>query len=316
MSEAEKQGWFARLRTGLSKSSSRLGEGITAILVKRKLDDVMLEQLEEVLLATDMGPAAAAELTATLARQRHDKDVTEEEVKRVLAEEAARLLGPCVRSLVIDKTRAPHVVLVAGVNGNGKTTTIGKLAEQWKREGYTVMLAAADTFRAAASEQLEIWGKRAGVPVITGAAQSDPASVAFQALEKARNEKVDVLLVDTAGRLQNKGNLMAELQKIIRVMQKIDPSAPHDVVQVLDATTGQNALAQVEVFREMIKVTGLIVTKLDGTAKGGVVLALAKKFNLPLHAIGVGEGIDDLRPFSAQDFAANLLGLGRFADAA
>jgi fused signal recognition particle receptor len=314
--KTEKKSWFARLRSGLSKSSGKLGEGIAAIFTKRKLDDAMLAQLEEVLLATDMGPVVAAELTETLARQRHDKDVTTEEVKQVLAEEVSRLLSPYTRPLVIDKSRSPHVVLMVGVNGNGKTTTIGKLAEQWRREGYRVMLAAADTFRAAAVEQLEVWGRRSGVPVITGAPQADPASVAFQALEKARQEKIDVLVVDTAGRLQNKNNLMEELQKIIRVIQKLDPAAPHDVVQVLDATTGQNALSQVEVFRQMVKVTGLIVTKLDGTAKGGVVLALAKKFALPLYAIGIGEGIDDLRAFSARDFADNLLALDKIADAA
>jgi fused signal recognition particle receptor len=254
-----------------------------------------------------MGVKLAAELTQHLSAQRFGKDITPQEVREFLAGEIETILAPLAKPLVLDASLKPSVIMMVGVNGNGKTTTIGKLAAQYKAEGKSVMLAAADTFRAAAVEQLQVWGERSGTPVVTGAFESDPASVAFAALERARAEKIDVLMIDTAGRLQNKANLMAELQKIAKVLKKLDESAPHYVVQVLDATTGQNALSQVQAFKEIAEVTGLVITKLDGTAKGGVVVGLAKQAALPIYAIGVGEGIDDLNTFSAKDFARHLM---------
>lgn len=301
--------FLARLKSGLSRSSGRLTEGVAAIFTKRKLDDETLAELEELLISADMGAGAAAELAAELKRQKFGREVSEEEVKSALATQVAAILAPHSRALTVDAGKKPFVVMMVGVNGNGKTTTIGKLAARWKGEGKRVMLAACDTFRAAAVEQLAVWSARAGVPLVTGAHEADPASVAFQALERARAEGAEVLLIDTAGRLHNKANLMAELQKISKVLQKLDDSAPHAVVQVLDATTGQNAIAQAEAFRGMIGVTGLIVTKLDGTAKGGVVVALARKFGLPLHAVGVGEAVEDLDVFDADAFARGLVGL-------
>ncbi|MFQ6017272.1 MAG: signal recognition particle-docking protein FtsY [Kiloniellaceae bacterium] len=302
-------GWFSRLKSGLSRSSTKLGEGITGIFAKRKLDQAALEALEELLIAADLGVATAAKLTANLAKTRFDEEVTPEAVRRALADEVARILGPVARPLALDRGRKPQVVLVVGVNGSGKTTTIGKLAKGYRDQGLSVMLAAGDTFRAAAIEQLQVWGARSGCPVIAKAPGTDAAGLAYEALEKARAEAYDLLLIDTAGRLHNKADLMAELQKIIRVLKKLDNSAPHDVLLVLDATTGQNAHAQVATFKELVDVSGLIVTKLDGSARGGVLVALAERFGLPVHAVGVGETADDLRPFAAPDFARSLMGL-------
>jgi fused signal recognition particle receptor len=305
----ERKSWFARLKDGLSKSTQRITGSITAIFVKKKLDAATLDELEDVLIQADLGVAVASRLVDNLRKSRFDKEVTDEEVRGAFAEDIAHILAPVARSLSLDKARKPHVVLVVGVNGSGKTTTIGKLAKQFAEDDHKVMIAAGDTFRAAAVEQLKIWGERAGVPVIAKQAGADAAGLAFEALDKARTEGADVLLVDTAGRLQNKTGLMEELAKIVRVMRKLDPSAPHSCLLVLDATVGQNAHSQVEVFREMVAVDGLVVTKLDGSAKGGVLVALAERFKVPVVAIGVGEGIDDLRPFDARQFARSLMGL-------
>ena len=299
--------WFAKLKSGLSKTSSKLTGGITSIFTKRKLDKETLEELEELLVGADMGATVASRIVANFGKQRMDKEISSEEIKSTLASEIAQILEPVAKPLKIE-THKPHVVIVVGVNGNGKTTTIGKLAKQLQAQNHKIMLAAADTFRAAAVEQLVVWAERNKCEIITGAVNADPASVAYTAYEKARKDGVDVLLIDSAGRLHNKANLMAELQKIIKVIKKIDDSAPHSVIQVLDATTGQNAINQVEVFTSMVNVNGLVITKLDGTAKGGIVVALADKFKLPIHAIGVGEGIDDLQPFVASEFADNLFG--------
>ena len=307
MADEVKTGWLSRLKAGLSKTSNKLSEGITGVFTKRKVDAQMLEKLEELLVQADMGAATAAKVIAAFAPTRMDKEVTPEEVKQALALEIAKILKPVAVPLAIDPALKPHVVLVVGVNGNGKTTTIGKMAHSLKAQGKTVMMAAADTFRAAAVEQLKVWGERTGCKVVAGEPEADPASVAYKAVEEARAAGTDVLLIDSAGRLHNKSNLMEELKKIIKVIRKVDSSAPHSVLQVLDATTGQNALAQTEVFKSMVDVTGLVVTKLDGTAKGGIVVALADKFNLPVHAIGVGEGIEDFRSFAAEDYALNLL---------
>jgi fused signal recognition particle receptor len=306
---APSRGWLGRLRSGLARSSTRLADGIGAILVKRKLDAATLAELEELLIAADLGPRTAAKLTAKLAAGRFGAEVSAEEVREALAEEIAAILAPVARPLVIDPAKRPFTVLVVGVNGTGKTTTIGKLAKILKDEGRSVMLCAGDTFRAAAIEQLQIWGERTGCPVIARPQGSDAAGLAFDALAAAREAKADVLLIDTAGRLHNRDDLMAELLKIRRVLGKLDATAPHATLLVLDATTGQNAHAQVEIFRSMVEVTGLVVTKLDGTARGGVLVALAERFGLPVHAIGVGEGAEDLRPFDAKDFARGLLGL-------
>ena len=303
------RGLLARLKAGLRRTSNSLTSGIGAIFTGRRLDEAALEELEELLIAGDLGAATAAELTAALAQQRFGAEVTATEVRRALADQIADLLAPVEGALAIDDDAKPHVILVAGVNGTGKTTTIGKLAQRLSREGKRVMLVAGDTFRAAAVEQLTIWGERAGAPVVARPDGGDPAGLAFDALERARAEGIDVLLIDTAGRLQNKAHLMAELQKIDRVLKKLDPRAPHSRLLVLDATTGQNALNQVDVFREAIAVDGLVMTKLDGTAKGGVLVALAQRFGLPVIALGIGEGIDDLRPFEARAFATALMGL-------
>ena len=302
-------GLLARLKAGLRRTSTSLTGGIGAIFTGRRLDEAALEELEELLIAGDLGAATAAELTATLAQQRFGKEVTATEVRQALAEQIADLLAPVEGTLAIDDDAKPHVILVAGVNGTGKTTTIGKLAQRLNGEGKRVMLVAGDTFRAAAVEQLTVWGERAGAPVVARPDGGDPAGLAFDALERARTEGIDVLLIDTAGRLQNKAHLMAELQKIDRVLKKLDPRAPHSRLLVLDATTGQNALNQVDVFREAIAVDGLVMTKLDGTAKGGVLVALARRFGVPVIAVGIGEGIDDLRPFKARAFATALMGL-------
>ncbi len=305
----QQNGWLARLKAGLGRSSSRLAEGIGAILTKRRLDDDALEAIEELLITADLGVGPAADLTQALAKERFDKQVSPDAVRAALAGTIAAILDPVARTLALDAAHRPHVVLVVGVNGTGKTTTIGKLAKAWRDEGKSVVLAACDTFRAAAIEQLEAWGERAGCPVITRAPGADAAGLAFDALREAQAQAADALIIDTAGRLHNKAELMAELEKIRRVLEKIDPGAPHDCVLVLDATVGQNAHAQVETFGRTVDVTGLVVTKLDGTARGGVQVALAQRFGLPVFAVGVGEGVDDLRPFEARAFARALMGL-------
>jgi fused signal recognition particle receptor len=302
-------GFFSRLKEGLARSTQKLTGGLAGVLTRRKLDDEALAELEELLIAADLGPQAARRVIAAFRRTRFGKDITEAEIKTALAEEIAAILAPIARPLTPDPAHRPYVVLVVGVNGTGKTTTIGKFALAWRDAGLRPMLVAGDTFRAAAVEQLQIWGERTGAPVIAGSANADAAGLAFDALTRARQEGRDVLLIDTAGRLHNKSVLMEELRKIIRVLRKQDDTAPHAVVLVLDATTGQNAIEQVRVFKEMVDVSGLIVTKLDGSARGGVVVALAENFGLPVFAVGVGEQAGDLRPFDAQAFAAGLVGL-------
>ncbi len=298
-----RQSWFQRLTAGLKKTSTKLTEGITSVFTKRKLDATTLEELEDLLIQADLGVETSMRITEALAKGRYDKSIDPEEVKAILAEEVAKVLAPVAKPFEIDPANKPHVVLVVGVNGTGKTTTIGKLAKQHVVAGRRVMLAAGDTFRAAAIDQLKIWGERTGAPVIARDVGADSAGLAFDALKEAREQGQDLLFIDTAGRLQNKQALMDELEKVIRVMRKIDPTAPHDVLLVLDATTGQNALSQVEVFRERAGVTGLVMTKLDGTARGGILVAIAARFGIPVHAIGVGEGVDDLQPFDADEFA-------------
>ncbi len=307
MSEA-KPGLFARLRSGLSRSAQRLGEGIAAIVTKRKLDDDALQELEELLIAADLGHGVAERITERLKRTRFNQEVSQEEIRAALAEGIIETLQPVEQPLATE-TAKPFVILVVGVNGSGKTTTIGKLAKLYGDAGKRVVVAAGDTFRAAAVEQLKIWGERAGAEIIARATGADAAGLAFDAIETAKRQGADVLLIDTAGRLHNKAGLMAELQKIVRVVKKAEPAAPHAVLLVLDATVGQNAHAQVQAFRDMIGVTGLVMTKLDGTAKGGVLVALAEKYGLPVHFVGVGESAEDLRPFRAGDFARGLVGL-------
>ena len=284
-----------------------IGRGGETATKRRALDDDMLEQLEELLIASDMGVDAALRVTANIAEGRFGKKLSTEEIKTLLSDEIARIMEPVAKPMPL-YAQKPQVVLVVGVNGSGKTTTIGKLASQFRDAGKSVVIAAGDTFRAAAVEQLQVWGERAGVPVLTAPEGSDPASLAFDAIEKARTEKADLLMIDTAGRLQNRTDLMEELAKIVRVIRKQDPEAPHNTLLVLDATTGQNALSQVDTFRKLADVSGLVMTKLDGTAKGGVLVALADKFGLPIHAIGVGEQIDDLAPFDPEEFARALTG--------
>lgn len=287
-----------------------MGRGGAQNVVRRTLDDDMLEQLEELLISADMGVDTALRVTANMAEGRFGRKLSVSEIKELMANEVARIMDPVARPLPL-YPKTPQVVLVVGVNGSGKTTTIGKLASQFRAAGKKVVIAAGDTFRAAAVEQLQVWGDRAGVPVLTAAQGSDPASLAFDALTKAQADGADLLLIDTAGRLQNRGDLMEELAKIVRVIRKKDESAPHNTLLVLDATTGQNAINQVKVFQEISDVSGLVMTKLDGTAKGGVLVALADKFGLPIHAIGVGEQIDDLQPFDPQEFADALVGYER-----
>jgi fused signal recognition particle receptor len=325
--------FFSKLKERLFKSASRLDEGLEAIVEdaaepaperpgllgrlggrdraeapRRALDDAMLESLEDLLIGADMGVETAQRVVANLAEGRMGKRLSSREIKELLATEIARIMAPVARPMPLYPSR-PQVVLVVGVNGSGKTTTIGKLASQFKAAGKSVVIAAGDTFRAAAVEQLQVWGERAGVPVMTAPEGSDPASLAFDAMARAAAEGADLLLIDTAGRLQNRADLMEELAKIVRVIRKKDPDAPHNTLLVLDATTGQNALSQVEIFRKLADVTGLVMTKLDGTARGGVLVALADRFGLPIHAIGVGEQIDDLAPFDPGEFAAALTGL-------
>jgi len=300
--------WWQRLTGGLKRTSSALGTALTDLVTKRKLDAAMVEELEEVLIRADLGVGVAGRITSALSAGRFDKAISGDEVKAVLAAEVEKILGPVAKPLVIGGAK-PFVLLVIGVNGSGKTTTIGKLAAKFAGEGHKVMLAAGDTFRAAAIEQLKIWGGRTGSKVIAGEQGSDAASLAFEAVTAAKNEGVDVLIVDTAGRLQNRAELMSELEKVVRVIKKVDATAPHAVLLVLDATVGQNALSQVEVFGKTAGVTGLVMTKLDGTARGGILVAIAEKFKLPIHFIGVGEGVDDLQPFKADEFAKAIAGI-------
>lgn len=308
-SPEQKQSWWSRLSGGLKRTSASIGTAVADLVVKRKLDRAMIEDIEEVLLRADLGVDVASRISAAVAEGRYDKAISADEVKAVVAIEVEKVLGAVAKPLDIDAAKKPFVILVVGVNGSGKTTTIGKLAANLKNEGRKVMLAAGDTFRAAAIEQLKIWGGRTNSPVVAHAHGADAAGLAFEALTQAKVEGVDVLLIDTAGRLQNRSELMSELEKITRVIKKVDAEAPHAVLLVLDATVGQNALSQVEVFHRTAGVTGLVMTKLDGTARGGILVAVAAKFKLPVHFIGVGEGIDDLSPFTARDFARAVAGL-------
>ena len=313
MSDETKTGWLGRLKQGLSRSSSKIAGSIQSVFTRRKLDDAALEELEEILITGDLGVATAQRLTAAVAKTRFDKEVEPGEVQGALADEIAVILEPVAKPLTIDPAHKPHIVLVAGVNGSGKTTTIGKLAKQFTDQGLSVMLAAGDTFRAAAIEQLQVWGERTGAPVAASEIGADAAGLVYGAIERAQAERKDVLLIDTAGRLQNRDDLMAELEKVVRVIKKLDATAPHDCILVLDATVGQNAHSQVETFKKMVDITGLVMTKLDGSARGGVVVALAEKFGLPVHAVGVGESAEDLRPFEGRAFARALMGLNNLS---
>ncbi|WJR69219.1 signal recognition particle-docking protein FtsY [Neorhizobium sp. CSC1952] len=306
---APKLSWFQRLRAGLARTSSQLTGQITALFTKRKLDEDTLEELEDLLIQADLGVETAMRITGALSSERYGKDVTGEDVSRIMAGEITKVLAPVAKPLQLDLSHKPHVILVVGVNGTGKTTTIGKLAAKLSGAGLKVMLAAGDTFRAAAIEQLKIWADRTGSEFIGTRLGADAAGLAYDAYEQARANESDVLIIDTAGRLQNRTELMAELEKIVRVLGKLDPDAPHTVLQTLDATTGQNAMQQVEIFRNVAGVSGLIMTKLDGTARGGILVAIAAKHKLPVYFIGVGEGVDDLEPFEAQDFASAIAGL-------
>ncbi|UNZ50066.1 MULTISPECIES: signal recognition particle-docking protein FtsY [Agrobacterium] len=301
--------WFQRLRAGLSRTSSQLTTQISALFTKRKLDEDTLDELEDLLIQSDLGVETAMRITGALSSERYGKDVSGEDVARIMAGEITKVLKPVAKPLELDLSHKPHVILVVGVNGTGKTTTIGKLAAKLSGSGLQVMLAAGDTFRAAAIEQLKIWADRTGSQFIGTKLGADAAGLAYDAYEQARAQKSDVLIIDTAGRLQNKTELMAELEKIVRVLGKLDPDAPHTVLQTLDATTGQNAMNQVEIFRNVAGVSGLIMTKLDGTARGGILVAIAAKHKLPVYFIGVGEGVDDLEPFEAEDFAKAIAGV-------
>jgi fused signal recognition particle receptor len=303
--------WFDRVQAGFRKTSERLGDNLTGLFTKSALDEQILNEIEEALIASDLGPATAAKIRNRLAGERFERGLSEEAVREIVAQEVEKILAPVAKPLEISAFPRPQVILVVGVNGSGKTTTIAKLAHLFLEQDYGVLLAAGDTFRAAAIEQLKIWADRIGVPVISGPEGGDSSAIVFDGVKKATAEGIDVLIVDTAGRLQNKKGLMDELAKIRRVLGRLNPEAPHDVVLVLDATTGQNALTQNQVFREEPGVTGLVMTKLDGTARGGVLVAAAEQFGLPIHAIGVGEGIDDLRPFEARETARAIAGLGR-----
>jgi fused signal recognition particle receptor len=307
--EAPKRSWWRRLSGGLARTSQAITQGVADIFTKRKLDALTLEELEDVLLRADLGVAAATRITEAVGKARYEKDIAPEEVRAILAREVEAVLEPVARPFEIDESKKPFIILVVGVNGSGKTTTIAKLASKWTAEGKKVVLAAGDTFRAAAVEQLKIWGSRLGAEVVSGAEGADAASLAFDAIRRAKEIGADILLMDTAGRLQNRAELMAELEKIVRVMKKAEAEAPHASLLVLDATVGQNALQQVEVFARTADVTGLVMTKLDGTARGGILVAIAEAHGLPIHYIGVGEGADDLEPFTARDFARAIAGL-------
>ena len=304
-------GWLVRLRDGLNKSSSPLVDGIKSILNNKRLESSTLQELEDLLISSDLGIKAAEQLTKSISNKKFESDISSKDVQESLANDISKILEPVAQNLEAMKQpeSGPQVILVVGTNGSGKTTTIGKLAHKLNAEGKSIVLAAGDTFRAAAIDQLTMWGNRSGSKVISQGAGSDPASVAFEALEFAKNSGADTLLIDTAGRLHNKSDLMAELEKIIRVINKSNPSAPHEVLLVLDATTGQNAIIQVKKFQEIMNITGLIITKLDGSAKGGIIVSLADLYGLPIFAIGVGEGPDDLNPFTAQNFSNSLLNL-------
>ena len=308
--DPESRSWLSRLTGGLAKSSARLTSGITGAFNKRTLDDDALEELEEALILADLGAAPAAKIVADFAKTRFNKEVTDDEIRQALAQQITAILRPVEVPLEIDTSNAPHVILVVGVNGSGKTTTIGKLSQHFTDGGHRVLLAAGDTFRAAAIEQLKIWADRTGSEIVSKEQGTDAAALAFEAITRAKEVGADIVLMDTAGRLHNKADLMDELSKVVRVIKKVQPDAPHDTLLILDATTGQNALSQVEIFRKTADITGLIVTKLDGTAKGGVMVALADKFGLPVHAIGVGETAADLQPFDAEEFAQALTGMG------
>ncbi len=303
-----KQSWWRRLSSGLKRTSNSIGSAVADLVIRRKLDRAMLDDIEEVLLRADLGADVAAAIATAVGHGRYDKAISADEVKAVVAAEVEKALTPVAKPLLIDGA-SPFVILVVGVNGSGKTTTIGKLAARFSAEGRSVMLAAGDTFRAAAIEQLKVWGERTGAPVIARAQGSDSAGLAFDAITAARTAGSEVLLIDTAGRLQNKAELMNELEKVVRVIRKVDAGAPHAVLLVLDATVGQNALSQVEAFLRIAGVTGLVMTKLDGTARGGILVALSQKYKLPVHFIGVGEGVEDLAPFTAPDFARAIAGI-------
>jgi fused signal recognition particle receptor len=305
--------WWRRLTDGMRRTSTSLGESVTSLFTKRKLDAGTLDELEDALVQADLGIETATRIAAAVGQGRYDKEIAPAEVRAILAGEVEKVLGPVAKPLDIDPTKKPFVILMIGVNGSGKTTTIGKLAAKFRARGLKVMLAAGDTFRAAAIEQLKVWGERTGAPVVAGEQGADAAGLVFDAFQEAQDKAIDILLVDTAGRLQNKAGLMAELQKVVRVIKKVDASAPHAVLLVLDATVGQNALSQVELFRQTAGVTGLVMTKLDGTARGGILVALAAKFGVPVHFIGVGEGVEDLEPFGARDFARAIAGLEQAA---
>lgn len=305
----QKANWWQRLKAGLQRSSASIGQGITDLFTKRKLDAATLEEFEDVLIRADLGLSVSTRIVEAVGKGRYGKEISGDEVKTILAEEVTKSLMPVAHPLMIDREKKPFILLMVGVNGAGKTTTIGKLASKFSSEGLKITLAAGDTFRAAAIEQLQVWGQRVGAPVITRPQGADAAGLVFDALEEASKNNSDVLMIDTAGRLQNRTELMAELEKVIRVIKKKDTSAPHAVLLVLDATVGQNALSQVEIFGKIAGVTGLIMTKLDGTARGGILVALAEKFGLPIHFIGVGEGIDDLEPFNAAEFGRAIAGL-------
>ena len=310
-----RRSWWQRLSGGLKRTSASISGAITDLVAKRKLDAAALEDIEDVLIRADLGVDVAMRITEAIGEGRYNEDINAEEIKGVIADEVVKVLEKVARPLAIDSAAKPFVILVVGVNGSGKTTTIGKLASRFHADGKAVMLAAGDTFRAAAIDQLKIWGERTNAPVMARDQGADAAGLAFDALKAARDQGRDVLLIDTAGRLQNRAELMDELGKIIRVMQKLDPDVPHAVLLVLDATVGQNALSQVEAFQKVAGVTGLVMTKLDGTARGGILVAIADKYRLPVHFIGVGEGVDDLAPFSASDFARAVAGVGEDAAA-
>ena len=310
---AEPGGWWRRLSSGMRRTSSAIGESVTGLFTKKRLARAPLDDLEDVLIGADLGVETATRITKAVAGGRYDREISADEVRSIMAGEIEAVLAPVATPLAVDAAKRPFVILMVGVNGAGKTTTIGKLAEKFRRQGLSVVIAAGDTFRAAAIEQLKVWGDRVGAPVISRGQGADAAGLAFDALGEARTRGADVLLVDTAGRLQNKAGLMEELSKIIRVIRKLDPEAPHASLLVLDATVGQNALSQVELFGKVAGVTGLVMTKLDGTARGGILVALAARFGLPVHFIGVGEGVDDLEPFAARDFARAIAGLDEAA---
>lgn len=306
---AAARGWWQRLTDGMRRTSSSLSDSVTGLFTKRRLDAATLEELEDALVQADLGVPTAMRITEAISAGRYNKEISPQEVKSILAGEVEKTLQPVARPLIVDRSRKPFVILMIGVNGAGKTTTIGKLSQKFRSQGLKVMLAAGDTFRAAAIEQLKVWGERVGAPVLSREQGADAAGLAYDALQEAKANGSDVLLIDTAGRLQNKAGLMAELEKIVRVVKKFDPSAPHATLLVLDATVGQNAMSQVELFQKAAGVTGLVMTKLDGTARGGILVALAEKFRIPVHFIGVGEGVEDLEPFTAGDFAKAIAGL-------